>query len=190
MADPSHESLEPWPLHYVQTALWFLSATPADKAKYLPPPFPPVRFHGNLGDFETGNPLHFMVRFCADACEVGARIDEWMDMDPSGRVRDQFEELRALLHATIWEELEKWDPATVLRSPGDAPGDVYLRDMAGLLNASSRYSKAIIVDLDWSISLSSHKLRCESLLDEYSYGAYSAGVVTKPGAQTESADEG
>ena len=170
MTEPSHTSIEPWPLHHVQTALWFLSSTPADQATYLPRPFPAVRFHGSLGDFETGNPLYFMVRFCVDACEVGSRIDEWMDLDPNGTQRDRFDELRAILSAMLWQELDKRDAFAFLRSPSDYP------DMAGLFNAASRYSKEIIADLAWSAELSTHKLRCESLLDEYSYGAYSARV--------------
>lgn len=176
MTDPS-QSIEPWPLHYVQTALWFLNATPADRAKYLPPPFPAVRFHGDLGDFETGNPLYFMVQFCAEACRMGSRIDEWMDLDPSGKLRAQFDELRAILNAMILDDLEKWDPATILRATGDSPGDVYLPDTAGLFNAASRYSKAITADLAWSADLSGPKLGCEGLLDEYSYGAYSSSVA-------------
>jgi hypothetical protein len=164
----SDRSIEPWPLHYVQTALWFLSATPAEKAKYLPPAFPAVKFHGGEGDFVTGNPLYFMVAFCADACQVGAGIDEWMDLDPSGKIRDQFNELRAVLNAMIWGELEKRNAAEFLRAPSHWP------DMAGLFNAASRYSKEIIAELTWGAELSSPKLTCEGLLDEYSYGAYSA----------------
>lgn len=183
MTDPSDHSVEPWRLHYVQTALWFLSATPAEKAHYLPRPFPAVTFHGHLGDFVTDNPLYFMVQFCTDACQVGARIDEWADLDPGGTVRNQFDELGAIVTAMIHGGIAKWDPYAFLRSPDDYP------DLAGLFNAASRYSKAIVADLAWSAELASPTLRCESLLDEYSYNAYSAGVDPLPSTQADSTGE-
>ena len=125
-------------------------------------------FHGNVGDFGTGNPLYFMVHFCADASQVGARIDEWMDLDPDGSVREQFDELHAILTAMLGQRLEKVDVAAFLHSPETLP------DLEGLFNAARRYSTQIIADLGWRSDLAGPRLRCEALLDEYSYGAYSA----------------
>jgi hypothetical protein len=160
------ESIEPWPLHHVQTALWFLAATTAEKATYLPDPFPGVLFHGDEGDFGTGNPLYFMLAFCADACRSGARIDEWMDLDPTGRIGKQFQELEAILKQMLWKEIRESQSRFLDCVAGYS-------DMPPLLDATSRYAKAIIADLGWSTDVSRPRLSCEHLLDSYSYGSYS-----------------
>jgi len=177
VTDPSRESIEPWPLRHVQTALWFLAASPTEKATYLPAPFPGIMFHGAEGDFGTGNPLYFMVAFCGDACRVGARIDEWMDLDPTGKIGNQFRELEAILAQMRWERLRQ----------SESPFRDFVTgypDMAALLDATNRYANAIIADLGWSADLPYPRLTCAGLLDEYSYGAYSAPEAQQLDADT------
>jgi hypothetical protein len=170
VTDRSPQSIEPWPLRYVQTALWFLGLPHAEKAGYLPAPFPAVHFHGDLGDFTTGNPLYFMVQFCAEACRVGARVEEWMDLEPGAELPERFTELGAILTATL-ADVDKREGDAFLRSLESWP------DVAGLFNAVRRYARELMADLGWSAEPGAHLFRCERLLDEYSYGAYSAGAA-------------
>jgi hypothetical protein len=176
MTEAQQRSSEPWPLHHVQTALWFLSSDTADQAKYLPAPFPAIQFHGSTGDFVTGNPLYFMVQLCADACAEGARLDEWGDLDPNGVIGPRFVELRAILSAMHGLGLEDNDPVAFMRSPESYP------DLRGLFSAARRYARGIVADLSWNAELSRHTFSCVELLDEYSYGAYSARVAAPPQA--------
>jgi hypothetical protein len=170
VTDRSPESLEPWQLRYVQTALWFLSLPHAEKAGYLPPRFPAVLFHGDLGDFTTGNPLYFMVQFCGDACRVGARVEDWMDLEPRPELAERFGELGAILTVTL-PDVEQRDGDAFVRSLESLPG------LRGLFNAARRYARDLMADLGWSVEPGEHTLSCVRLLDEYSYGAYSASAA-------------
>ena len=153
-----------WPAGYLRIALQFLALSNEEKSAWLTASFPPTLFHMREGDAELSEPLRFMALFCADLT-YGSVSSEHL---PDDHDRDAIlREICAVIDV-MWFSTNTyfWSLAFVAEQ----------RSMpwAQIWEALARLSRLVLDKLDWPAAPLEYP--CAALLDEYSYGAYSAAI--------------
>lgn len=170
MSNPTIDgtSRDPWPYDYVVAALQFFALNAQALVSYLPPSFPKTTFHGN-GDFETSIPLIALIEIYAECIHAGINWNEWID-DPQA----EYKEIELMFEA-LYQCIED---VPIINDEDDG-----------------KFHQALLADdrTEWVFAMSSCRdlavkilkriglYECESMpifsaksiLDEWSYGAYS-----------------
>ena len=153
-----------WREARLRSCLRFLVLSNREKLDYLPASFSEMTFHGDTGDFVTGDPLKFICFLVED---VSLRCHTYFD-----KVNQRLRELRILLDLMYWSKNDAiWNLHLCISQRRSGTQWAYVWDML------ARLSKKVLALLEWSVE--PPDLSCETLLDEYSYGGYSAIVYSK-----------
>lgn len=141
-------------------ALRFLALTKDELIAYIwPLRFPPVRFHLSTGDMETTYAIQFMVAFAYEA--LGVLCDDGLAEDSVVHVR----RLRALLSFLgLHPDDRVWRPDHWLTDS----------DLDAIWTMVRELAVTALTRFDFAAGRPSTPSR--SVLNEYSYGAYSASV--------------
>ena len=153
-----------WPTGYLRIALQFLALDNAAKRGWLPAPFPPTVFHMRDGDVELSDSLRFMAAFCGDLTYASVSSSELPDDDERDAI---LREISAVLDV-MWfsKNTYIWDLALVAEQTA--------MEWSRIWNVLERLSGLALARLGWPVSPLEY--RCALLLDEYSYGAYTAAI--------------
>jgi len=144
-------SEDPWPYEYVVNALLYFSMSVEDLHKYIVSDFPDTLFHGNLGDWTSGDAIDTITTIYTEVLIAGCSIDEWLEDESLNMdtLQSRFRELYELLH--------------------DKEMNTLLADWS----KTSALSAQLLLDLAWDEISAGPMISCEYLLNEWSYGAYS-----------------
>ena len=163
--DDEDLKVERWREQRLRTCLRFFVLDNQSKVDYLPPSFPELTFHlDNGGDLTTGEPLKFI---CSLPEDVYPGCPSYPDA-----INQRIREVLVLLDLMYWSKDECIWNLSMYTGQSLCRGQwTHLWDILG------RLSKEALTLLGWAVE--PPDLSCETLLDEYSYGAYSAVVHSR-----------
>jgi hypothetical protein len=153
-----------WPSGYLRIALQFLALDNEAKRQWLPAPFPTTLFHMREGDSELSDPLRFMALFCADLTYGSVSSLQLPDDAERDRI---LREITAVLDVMWFSRNEYiWDLAFIAEQRA--------MPWSFIWEAVGRSARLALDRLAWPVAPPEYS--CVLLLDEYSYGAYSAAL--------------
>jgi len=154
MEEATHGSSEdPWPYEYLVNALCFFAMDAHSRDDYLPTDFTPVLFHCEGGDVLSGNTREMVCSIYAEILGVGR------DMS--------------------WAEDERWDSRNLENAFGWLYENLFLpntEDVWKNWESTRVVAGQVLNHLGWNSLSEPPEFSAAKLLNEYSYGAYSAAI--------------